>query len=173
MEYRVRTIVADSQKTAVVRLRARQQELSRVVPEACGEVWNYLRTVGAPRPGRHVALYLDGEINLEVGVEMDQDFLESDRVCRSCTPAGLVATTGHFGPYHLLGEAHKAILLWCAHHGHAPAAQSWEIYGHWNDDPAQLRTDVFYLLRDAGDQETRQAGSQDASARPDSEDQGP
>ena len=23
---------------------------------------------------------------------------------------------------------------------------SWEVYGHWSEDPAQLRTDVFYLL---------------------------
>jgi len=26
------------------------------------------------------------------------------------------------------------------------AGPNWEIYGHWTDDPAQLRTDVFYLL---------------------------
>jgi hypothetical protein len=27
---------------------------------------------------------------------------------------------------------------------------SWELYGHWEDDPAKLRTDVFYLLRPVG-----------------------
>jgi hypothetical protein len=27
----------------------------------------------------------------------------------------------------------------------------WEIYGHWDDDPAKLRTDVFYLLADTGE----------------------
>ena len=31
------------------------------------------------------------------------------------------------------------------------AGPNWEVYGHWlaawNDDPSQIRTDVFYLLR--------------------------
>jgi hypothetical protein len=55
--------------------------------------------------------------------------------------------TAHLGPYNRLGEAHAAIRKWCADHGHALTGVSWEIYGHWTDDPAQLRTDVFYLLR--------------------------
>ena len=31
------------------------------------------------------------------------------------------------------------------------AGPNWEVYGHWHDDPSQLRTDVFYLLQDAGE----------------------
>jgi hypothetical protein len=23
---------------------------------------------------------------------------------------------------------------------------NWEIYGHWDDDPSKVRTDVFYFL---------------------------
>jgi len=93
-------------------------------------------------------LYLDDEINLECGVEVEQPFDGNDQVFCSRTPGGLVATTSHLGPYHLLGEAHMAIRNWCAEQGHVLAGPNWEIYGHWSDDPAQLQTDVFYLLKE-------------------------
>ena len=154
MEYEVRlnNIVADT-PTAVVRRRASAQQLSNVVPEACGIVWDALRAQGI-RGGRHVALYLDDQINLEVGVELDKPFAGEGEVVGSALPAGTVATAVHFGPYGRLHAAHQAILDWCANHGHALAGPNWEIYGHWldawNSDPSQIRTDVFYLISTAG-----------------------
>src|SRR3954466_4993484 len=107
---RVAVIQAEAICTAVIRGVVPRRELSRFVPEACGEVWAFVRSAGLPRPGRHVALYLDGEINLEVGVELAEPFVGDGQVSGSSTPAGLVATTTHMGPYHRLGEAHGAIL---------------------------------------------------------------
>jgi effector-binding domain-containing protein len=63
------------------------------------------------------------------------------------TPAGTVACTVHMGAYQRLGDAHAAIRAWCAQQQRAFAGPNWEIYGHWTDDPEQVRTDVFYLLR--------------------------
>jgi effector-binding domain-containing protein len=136
-----------AQTTAVIRFRAAQSELSKVVPAACGEVWSFARAANLPRPGRHIALYLDDAINLEVGVEMPAPFVGNDRVVCSSTPAGTVATVVHMGPYNRLHEAHDAIRKWCSTNGHALAGPNWEVYGHWSDDPAQVRTDVFYLLK--------------------------
>jgi effector-binding domain-containing protein len=68
----------------------------------------------------------------------------------STQPAGTVVTAAHLGPYHLLGGAHDAVNEYCRQHGLRKAGHSWEIYGHWTDNPAQLRTDVFYLLADQG-----------------------
>ena len=136
MEYQIQVHQVEPQTTAVVRCRAKQSELSKVVPEGCGEVWTYLRSTPLPKPGRHLALYLDCEINLEVGVEMPQPFTGSDRVVRSETPGGLVATTVHLAAYHRLGEAHRAICQWFTDNGHVLAGPSWEVYGHWTDDPA-------------------------------------
>ena len=62
-----------------------------------------------------------------------------------------VATAAHYGPYSRLGDAHAAVRQWCAAQGHALVGPFWEIYGHWTDDPAQLRTDVCYLLQPAQD----------------------
>jgi effector-binding domain-containing protein len=148
MPYQVQVGQANPQITAVVRCRAAQSELSRVVPACCGEVWTFVRGIRTLRPGRHLAVYFDREINLEVGVEVDQVFTGNDRIVCSSTPAGWVASTIHFGPYHLLGAAHAAVCKWCCENGRALAGPNWEVYGHWNDDPAKLRTDVFYLLRD-------------------------
>jgi effector-binding domain-containing protein len=154
MEYDVRLELVTSRPLAVVRRRASLQELTRVVPAACGTVWNVVRAQQIQGAGRHVAVYLDDQINLEVGVELDAPFAGHGEVVGSATPAGTVATAVHFGPYQRLSEAHQAIRAWCAKHGHTLAGPSWEIYGHWvdewNHDPAKIRTDVFYLLKANG-----------------------
>ena len=135
--------------TAVVRRRASQDALSRVVPQACGEVWAFHKSSPLPGAGRHVALYLDCEINLEVGVEVAHPFAGSDTVFCSCTPGGLVAVAEHWGPYNKLGEAHSALLEWCAAQGHSLAGPSWEVYGHPDQDPSRILSEVYYLLRSA------------------------
>src|SRR5207253_4204571 len=95
MEYDVRLEQRSSRPLAVVRRRASSQELSRVVPDACGAVWNVVRAQQIPGAGRHIAVYLDCQINLEVGVELDAPFAGHGEVVGSATPAGTVATTVH------------------------------------------------------------------------------
>src|SRR5262245_16584910 len=120
-----------SRPLAVVRRRARQQDLPKVVPEACGLVWNAIRSLKLAGAGRHIAIYWDCEINLEVGVELDAPFTGHGEVIPSATPAGAAVTTTHFGPYNRLHEAHRAIRDWCTARGVSPAGPNWEIYGHW------------------------------------------
>lgn len=138
--------------TAVIRGRVPAGELAQFVPAACGEVWVFVRAACLPRPGRHVALYLDCEGSVEVGAVVSEPFAGNARVHCSQLPAGRVATAVHFGPYQRLGEAHAAVRAWCARQGHRYSGVSWEIYGHWeeswNADPSKIRTDVFYLLDD-------------------------
>ncbi|MDZ4779791.1 MAG: GyrI-like domain-containing protein [Planctomycetia bacterium] len=135
---------------AVVRRRASQQQLPKIVPEACGAVWNVVRSQNIPGAGRHVAVYLDDAINLEVGVELASPFAGHGEVISSSTPSGPVATTTHVGPYGQLHLAHEAIQNWCKQNARTPAGPNWEIYGHWQDewnsDPSKIVTDVCYLL---------------------------
>jgi effector-binding domain-containing protein len=97
-----------------------------------------------------VAIYWDGQITLDVGVELDAPFAGHGEVVGATLPAGQTATTTHFGPYGQLGAAHQAIRDWCQAHGHKLAGPNWEVYGHWeeawNRDPSLIRTDVHYLL---------------------------
>src|SRR3954453_1760732 len=121
MEYDVRLEQLNNRPLAVVRRRAFSQDLSRVVPDACGTVWGVVRAQQVSGAGRHVAVYLDGQINLEVGVELDAPFAGYGEVVGSTTPAGPVAATTHHGPYGLLHEAHEAIHLWCRNNGYTLA----------------------------------------------------
>ena len=150
MTHNVRLIDVADRPLAVVRRRASRQELSRVVVEGFGVVWGVLRAQRIAGAGRNVAVYLDGAINVEVGVELDSPFSGSGDVTASATPAGRVATTTHFGPYGALHAAHDAIRRWCAANGHALAGPNWEIYGHWEEkwtaDPSLIRTEVYYRI---------------------------
>jgi effector-binding domain-containing protein len=154
MEYDVRLEQARSLPLAVVRRQAALKELAKVIPDACGMVWGVVRAQNIPGAGRHVALYWDDAINLEVGVELDSPCAGHEEVVSSATPGGTVATAVHFGPYDRLPEAHQAIRQWCAKHGYTLAGPNWEIYGHWIhewcDDPTKIRTDVFYLVKPDG-----------------------
>jgi effector-binding domain-containing protein len=136
---------------AVIRRQARPTELAGLVPECCGIVWQAVKAQKAAA-GRHVALYWDGSIRLEVGVELLGPFIDDGEVVQSATPAGTVASVAHLGPYGGLGAAHDAVRRWCDTHGRRLAGPSWEIYGHWrpewNADPSAIRTDVCYLLAD-------------------------
>jgi hypothetical protein len=154
MKYDIRLEQHGGRPLAVVRRRAASHELSKVVPDACGIVWNVLRSQQVGGAGRHVAVYLDGQINLEVGVELDGPFAGHGEVVPSATPAGLVATTTHYGPYGQLHQAHDAIRNWCRQNGFSFVGPNWEVYGHWKDewnsDPTKICTDVFYLLTAGG-----------------------
>jgi effector-binding domain-containing protein len=139
----------NSVPVAVIRRQAPASQLSRIVPEFCGLVWNEVRAQQA-KAGRNVAIYWDGTIRLEVGVELYGPFTERGEIVLSATPAGEVASATHFGPYTGLGAAHDAVHHWCTANNRSLAGPSWEIYGHWqsewNTDPSQIRTDVFYLI---------------------------
>ena len=151
MNYLVRIEQVESRETAVVRRRASLEELTQVVPRACGEVWEFLRSFAHTRTGRNLALYLDDEFHLEVGVEVFEPINSNEQVVSSSTPAGTVATALHTGPYHRLPEAHRAIRLWCEEQGIPLAGPNWELYGPWKNDPTELRTDVYYLLSPSGE----------------------
>ena len=154
MSYPVRVEHVISSPIAVVRRRVAPGELSKVVPEACGLVWETVKAAQVKDAGRHVTVYRDaggGLVDIEVGVEVGNAFPGRDEVVGSVTPAGDAATMTHFGPYRKLGEAHHAIQQWCVDQGRALAGINWELYGHWmdewNNDPSKIRTDIFYLLK--------------------------
>lgn len=157
MQHTIQLETRAAQPLAVVRRLARPAELARVVPEACGVVWNALRAVGL-RGGRHVAVYLDVQSNrqlhVEIGVEinaaLDTPFAGHGEVVASATPAGEVVSTIHRGPYPTLSLANAAIRQWGVDHGRTLAGPSWELYGHWqeawNTDPSLITTEVCFLL---------------------------
>lgn len=146
MPYDVIVLRMPATPLLVVRRTAPQSQLSRVVPDACGVVWNFIRSNNITPRGRNVAVYLNGKIDMEIGVEVAATAAGDGDVILSATPSGMVATATHWGDYRGLHGAHEAILQWCDANNHRRAGPSWEIYGHMGDDPSKVRTDVVYLL---------------------------
>lgn len=152
MNYEIRLETSPGAPIAVVRRRAARPQLGAVVQDACGAVWNVIRAQQVSGAGRHLAIYWDDAIHLDVGVELETPWPGHGDVQGATLPTGQTATATHFGPYQQLGAAHRAIQDWCAAEGRALAGPNWEVYGHWqsawNHDPSQIRTDVYYLLQD-------------------------
>jgi len=100
--------------------------------------------------GQNVMVYRsreDGRMDIECGVETEGRFDPVGEVVYRETPAGMAATMVHIGPYEELRRSHQAVVDWSRNNGHQLAGVCWEIYGDWNEDPAQLRTDIFQLVR--------------------------
>ena len=98
----------------------------------------------------HAVLDRPAELDVAFGVGVTAPFATVDAVQPTQLPTGEVATTTHWGSYARLGAAHAAVVEWCRAHARERTGASWEVYGHWTDDEARLRTDVFYLLRPVG-----------------------
>lgn len=101
--------------------------------------------------GQNVFVYrggggADGVAEVEFGVGVTAPFAPVGPVRAVPLPVGPVAATTHWGDYAGLGAAHASVVAWCRAHGHALTGTRWEVYGHWSDDPAARRTDVYHLL---------------------------
>jgi effector-binding domain-containing protein len=138
--------VVAARPTLVVPATTTWREFPSVWPVLSGEVWACLRAAGIQRGCPNVMLYLDDAPRVEIGVLCDRQCPPSGRVVASALPAGRVATAVHRGPYAGLGEAHGAVLAWCAEQGLAPTRTRYEVYGPHRDDPAELETEVCWLL---------------------------
>ena len=147
MSHEVTVTRVAARPTAVVAATTTWAEYPALWPVLSGEVWACLRANGIQRGCRNVMLYLDDTPRVEVGVLLDQPCPLTGRVVASTLPAGEVATTVHYGPYEGLGAAHQAVADWCAEHGRRRAGLRWEIYGPHREDPAEVWTEVSWLLQ--------------------------
>jgi effector-binding domain-containing protein len=146
MNYQVTVTDVAARPTAVVAATTTWQEFPALWKELLDEVWACLRAGGVDRGCRNVMLYRDDVPHVEIGVELRQPCPLTGRVVASALPAGQVAVTVHRGPYAGLASAHRAVLDWCATQGRRTAGPRWEVYGPHRDDPAELETEVYYLL---------------------------
>lgn len=146
MSYQVTVTDVPTRPTAVVPATTTWQEFPTLWRELLNEVWACLRAGGIHSGCRNVMLYLDDVPHVEVGVELQVPCSLTGRVVASALPAGQVAMTVHRGLYAGLGDAHRAVLDWSAAEGKQLAGPRWEVYGPHNDDPAEVWTEVYYLL---------------------------
>jgi len=146
MEYDVELTTTAESPTAVVAATTTWERFPTLWKEMLDQVWAFLREGDLRTDGHNVMLYKDDVPNVEVGVQVTRPFTPKGRVIPSRLPGGRVARTVHRGPYDRLSEPHRAVRAWCAARGLALAGPRWEIYGDWREDPAELETEVCYLL---------------------------
>jgi effector-binding domain-containing protein len=158
MTYRVQPVTVTPHPVAAARGRATCANLPATILALCDKAWAFVRSGGARSDGINVVIYWNDPatnlmktpagVPIEAGARVLAAFTPppgADVVC-TATPGGAAAMTTHVGPYDRLGDAHSAIHQWCKQNGRRPAGPNWEVYGHWDDDPAKLTTDVYYLL---------------------------
>jgi effector-binding domain-containing protein len=148
MSHEVEVVEAEPQVLAAVRRHTSREELPATIHAGLDAVYAWLREAPVKSLGLNVVVYL-GDWNVEIGVRVSGEFESDGEVVCTHTPAGRAATCAHFGAYQRMREAYDAIDAWCKEHGERVGWPTWEAYGHWTEDEAQLRTDVYALLAEA------------------------
>jgi len=147
--YEVRAVIAPPRAVAGVRAHVARGRVAQEFKRYLDQVYAAGRAGSVNLDGQNIFIYraaTAAELTVDFCVGVTQPFAAVGAVAPFETPAGPAATTTHHGEYAKLHEANAAILEWCRAHGRRRAGPSWEVSGHWHDDPAQLRTDVYYLL---------------------------
>ena len=152
MAIEVRTEQAAPRQLAAIRSVTTPQDLRQTIGRSLGIIWPAVREQGVPF-GHNVFVYRDGEpgtLIVELGVEVLGDFTERGEIQIVQTPSGEVATATHYGDdYTQMAPVYEALGQWCASSGRRPAGVNWEVYGDPARDPAQTRTDIYFLLEPA------------------------
>jgi effector-binding domain-containing protein len=148
----VRTEQAVPRRLAAIRSETTPRDLRQTIGRSLGIIWPAIREQGV-RFGHNVFVYHNGEagtLTVEIGVEVLGDFAEHGEIQIVHTPPGEVATATYFGDdYSQMDPVYQALGQWCAGNGRRPAGVNWEVYGDPAQDPAQTRTDIYFLLEPA------------------------
>jgi effector-binding domain-containing protein len=151
--YSVVETVVEPRLVAGVRARVARGRVGNKLGRHLDQVYAAARAGSVQLDGQNIFIYrecIDDQLTTDFCVGATAPFAPVGTVLPLYTPGGLAAVTTHQGDYGGLGAANAAISAWCRAHDRTLAGPSWEVYGHWHADPAQLRTEVYYLLLPAG-----------------------
>lgn len=151
--YTVIESAVEPRLVAGVRARVTRGRVGQEFGRHLDQVYAAGRAGSVQLDGLNIFIYRDcvgDQLTVDFCVGARAPFTPMGAVQPLYTPGGLAAVTTHQGDYGGLGAANAAIAAWCRAHDRTLAGLSWEIYGHWHADPAQLHTDVYYLLLPAG-----------------------
>ena len=149
MLYEIREVSVAPRAVAGVRAKVQMGRVGQEFARYLDQVYAVARTGGVVLDGQNIFIYracTANELSVDFCVGVKAPFAGSGAVVPLETPGGIAAMTTHRGDYAGIGEANAAIIEWCRAHGRERAGTSWEVYGHWNPDPAQMQTDIYYLL---------------------------
>ena len=150
MSYDVRELTVLPRLVAGVRAEVPKGRVGQEFGRYLDQVYAAGRSGSVQLDGQNVFIYrgaAGGILTVDFCVGAKAPFAAAGAVFPLETPHGPAAMTIHVGDYGRLGDANAAIVEWCRANGRTLAGPSWEVYGHWDPDPAKLRTEVYYLLK--------------------------
>jgi effector-binding domain-containing protein len=150
--YEVREVRVVPRPVAGVRALVPRGRVGQEFGRHLDQVYAAARSGAVKLDGQNVFIYRAAnadELTVDFCVGVTASFDAVGAVLPLETPGGVAAMTTHHGEYGRLGEANAAIIAWCHANHRKRAGPSWEVYGHWDADPAKLRTEVYYLLQPA------------------------
>ena len=148
--YEIREVSIAPRPVAGVHAQVRRGQVGREFGRCLDQVYAAGRAGAVQLDGQNIFIYRGAstdELTVDFCVGVKAPFDPVGAVLPLETPSGLAAMTTHVGDYGRLGEANAAIVAWCRANNRRLAGPSWEVYGHWHADPAQMRTEVYYLLQ--------------------------
>jgi hypothetical protein len=146
----VREVDVAPRSVAAVRVEVPVGRVPEYFGKALDQVYAVGRTGALVLDGQNIFIYhpkSPGLLTVDFAVGTAAPFEPIGAVQWRQTPAGRVVTTTHVGDYGGLRAAHAAVQQWCRDRNCTLAGPSWEVYGHWDPDPAKLRTEIYCLLR--------------------------
>jgi effector-binding domain-containing protein len=151
--YDVREVIVNARPVAGVRAQVSRGQVGREFGRHLDQVYAAARAGEVQLDGQTIFIYrgaIGDQLTVDFCVGVTAPFAAVGAVVPLETPQGVAAMTTHHGDYGRLGEANAAIIEWCRTNDRLRAGPSWEVYGHWHEDPAQLRTEIYYLLQPSG-----------------------
>ncbi|MDA0790429.1 MAG: GyrI-like domain-containing protein [Proteobacteria bacterium] len=145
----IEIVTASSVLLAVTEAFVKRQEIPAAMGKAFPLVYGWLQSSGKLQVGHNYALYdqfSPSGMRMRVGFPISGAFEDTADV--HCFELGgdRAAHARHTGDYSLLGQVSERLNQWIVDHQLAPAGESWEVYGDWDDDPSKLITDVYVRL---------------------------
>ena len=151
--YDVREMTVAPRPVAGVRAQVPRGGVGKAFGRYLEQVYAAARAGALTLDGQNIFIYRAAtadRLTVDFCVGVTAPFTAVGAVVPLETPHGVAAMTTHQGDYGRLDEANAVIIEWCRANDRLRAGPSWEVYGHWHADPAQLRTEVFYLLQPTG-----------------------
>ena len=131
-------------------------KLGEAIIAGLDQVYAVLRARQAVGLGHNVVVYRNASgpgptdtLDIEVGVQVSEPFAPEGDVLALRSPSGRAAVATHVGPYQQIPATGVALRRWMTERGLGTPVLDWEVYGDWEEDPAKLTTEIYFLLREA------------------------